>query len=103
MQAVLGYCQKVYSLRFEDRPSAPICRLVACVATAKSPYDSCGRALFALAGAVSKVLDGLFHTQRYIGELIEVFGQVAGKALLLRAAAASCSSLGCAPGVAQMP
>ena len=44
------------------------------------------QAIFTLAGAVSKVLDGLFHAQRYIGELIEVFGQVAGKALLLRSA-----------------
>ena len=41
--------------------------------------------LLAFAGAVSKVLDGFFHAQRYIGELIEVIGQVAGKALLLRA------------------
>ena len=32
------------------------------------------KALFAFAGAVPKVLDGLFHAQRYIGELIEVIG-----------------------------
>ena len=44
------------------------------------------QALLAFAGAVFKVLDGFFHAQRYIGELIEVIGQVAGKALLLRAA-----------------
>ena len=44
------------------------------------------QALLAFAGAVFKVLDGLFHAQRYIGELIEVIGQVAGKALLLRSA-----------------
>ncbi len=61
------------------------------------------QAIFTLAGAVSKVLDGLFHAQRYIGELIEVFGQVAGKALLLRSACCELLSLGCAPGVAQMP
>ena len=61
------------------------------------------QALFALAGAVFKVLNGLFHAQGYIGELIEVFGQVAGKTLLLARPAASCSSLGRAPGVAQMP
>ena len=44
------------------------------------------QAILAFAGAVSKVLDGFFHAQRYIGELIEVIGQVAGEALLLRAA-----------------
>ena len=43
------------------------------------------QALLAFAGAVFKVRDGFFHAQRYIGELIEVVGQVAGKALLLRA------------------
>ena len=44
------------------------------------------QALLALAGTVSEVLDGLFHAERHVGELIEVFGQVAGKALLLREA-----------------
>ena len=44
------------------------------------------QALLTLAGTVSEVLDGLFHAERHVGELIEVFGQVAGKALLLRAA-----------------
>lgn len=44
------------------------------------------QALLAFPGTVSKVLDGLFHAERHVGELIEVIGQVAGKALLLHAA-----------------
>lgn len=44
----------------------------------QKPLGLLRQALLAFAGAVSKVLDGLFHAQRYIGELIEVFGQVAG-------------------------
>ena len=52
----------------------------------KKPLGLLRQTLLALAGAVSKVLDGLFHAEGHVGELIEVIGQVAGKALLLRSA-----------------
>lgn len=61
------------------------------------------QALLAFAGAVSKVLDGLFHAQGYIGELVEVIGQVARKALLLLSACCECLFGSFSPGVAQMP
>ena len=40
----------------------------------QKPLGLLRQTLLALAGAVFKVLDGLFHAQRYIGERIEVFG-----------------------------
>ena len=40
----------------------------------QKPLGLLRQAFLAFAGTVSKVLDGLFHAQRYIGELIEVIG-----------------------------
>ena len=47
---------------------------------------------------LAEVLDGFFHAQRYIGELIEVVGQVTRKALLLRASRRELFIVGCVPG-----
>lgn len=40
----------------------------------QKPLGLLRQALLAFTGAVSKVLDGLFHAEGYIGELIEVVG-----------------------------
>ena len=85
IRVVLGYCQKDYSLRFEGRPSASICACLLAPRLSK-PLGLLRQALFALPGAVFKVLDGLFHAQGHVCELIEVVGQVTGETLLLSAA-----------------